>query len=195
MKQTTLHFHTGRGGRFNNPGHRTFEGIESFSNLIQRKSDYLFRSFENIEEAEEAVEENPELEPILSYAVESGDGSEFEKETSIDLGEYVLTDSAGHVLLTAEEANEETGYIEWDNDYDADKVIYLEDATDEDMQIVNRSGLYDATELVRAWVEMKLDRDDIEWDRIDSDDYRHIIDGVDSYGFDIEDWYQEEDAE
>lgn len=37
-----LHFHIGRGGRFNNQGYKTFEGFESLQDLIRIKSDILF---------------------------------------------------------------------------------------------------------------------------------------------------------
>jgi len=40
MTKTILHFHIGRGGRFNNPGYTTYEGIED-SSII---SNYSFRS-------------------------------------------------------------------------------------------------------------------------------------------------------
>lgn len=38
MSKTILHFHTGRGGKFNNPGYTTFEGVEDASVI----SNYLY---------------------------------------------------------------------------------------------------------------------------------------------------------
>ena len=35
-------FHVGRGGRFYNAGHKTFIGEMKFSDLVQKRSEYLF---------------------------------------------------------------------------------------------------------------------------------------------------------
>lgn len=37
-----LHFHTGRGGRFYNAGHITFEGVEDLQDVIRMKSNHLY---------------------------------------------------------------------------------------------------------------------------------------------------------
>ncbi len=44
MKKKVMHFHVGRGGQFNNPGHKTFVGIEpmhfhEYDTIIQEDED------------------------------------------------------------------------------------------------------------------------------------------------------------
>lgn len=191
MKQTTLHFHIGRGGRFHNPGHRTFAGTTPFHQLLEDKSDLLFPSFENETEALEAIEANEELENLLSEARSKGDGSEFEAKTGIKLGAPVVRDGSGNILLAAEEASKETGRIEWDNDYDTDEVIYLHEASAADMQIVRKSGDYEADELIREWIEPQTEKKTIEWERISRDNYGGIIEDIENFArFDITEYYQ-----
>lgn len=149
MKQTTLHFHIGRGGQFYNPGYRTFKGTNSLQDVLVARSSEVFT-----------------------------------------FGSYI-GDSSGHHLLTHEEGKQPTGRIEWDNDYDTDEVIFLHEATGADMQIVRKSGDCEAERLIREWVELKLEGQPMEWDRIDSDDYGDIIDMIaDSLPLDISDFYQ-----
>lgn len=196
MKQTTLHFHIGRGGRFHNPGHRTFAGTTPFHQLLEDKSDLLFPSFENEPEALEAIEGSEELENLLSEARSKGDGSEFEAKTGIKLGAPVVRDGAGNILLTAEEARKETGRIEWDSDFDTDEVIYLHEASAADMQIVRKNGDYMANELVRLWIEIQLQDEPIEWSRILTANYGGIIEDIENFArFDITEYYQPIGAE
>ena len=42
MSEIYLHFHVGRGGRFYNEGHKTFEGFKNLQDLIRIKSNILY---------------------------------------------------------------------------------------------------------------------------------------------------------
>ena len=44
MTKIYVAFHIGRGGSFNNAGHRTFIGEMTFAELVQKRSQYLFES-------------------------------------------------------------------------------------------------------------------------------------------------------
>lgn len=99
-------FHTGRGGRFNNSGHKEFYGEYSLQDLISRKNHVLF-----------LVEEDE-------------DGNELPTEKCF------LHDGTGNVMLKGEAVYAMTGVLDFDGEYDTYAAWELGDLTDEDFDIL-----------------------------------------------------------
>lgn len=114
QKQITVAFHIGCGGRFHNPGHKSFN----------RKVTSLQECF-----SEDSV--------IIN---------EDEKGNAIPDEKWVLIDGAGDVIIEGREAIEsETGILEWDTIYDTDIVKYIEDCTDEEIELIYKSYINEET--------------------------------------------------
>ena len=108
----TLKFKIGRGGRFNNSGHLTFEGIGDLDQEINEN----FFSYENLEGSDITQEEVD----ILNYCRE-GDADLIEK---YNLGKIVVHFN-GNVLMTDYELYAENGVGTLDIDGDYNTVFTL----------------------------------------------------------------------
>ncbi len=95
-QNTLVAFHIGRGGRFHNGGHYTYmDDVSDFFDLLTLRSEYLFWH--------DTDENGKPLPPEEQYIV----------------------DGAGNQLLTYEEANQSTGILDFDGEYDTDIVCSL----------------------------------------------------------------------
>lgn len=101
-------FHIGRGGRFNNQGHKTYRNdIEDFQELLRYYADELFER------------------------TEDEDGNQLSNE------ECCIEDCNGNVLVQGLEAmTGETGVLDFDGDYDTSYVKDIKTCTDEELQII-----------------------------------------------------------
>ena len=129
-KNVVVAFHIGRGGRFNNAGHKTFM---PFVSKIQ-----------------DCFGENTLINN------EDEDGNALPDE------QWQLIDGGSNVILEGREAIEsETGILEWDGIYNTDIVRYIEDCTDEEMEILYKAYLDDelrdddAIDFVCEWKGVK----------------------------------------
>ena len=104
---TIVAFHVGRGGRFNNPYHKTYEShITDFQWLLSH-SDNLF--IHNEDEEGNALPDN----------------------------DWKLMDGNGNVLLEGREAiQSETGMLDIDGGYDTTIVQYIEDCDESELNIL-----------------------------------------------------------
>lgn len=103
-KKNIVRFHVGRGGHFNNPGHKTFVGEENLQ--------YVIRMMHNA--------------TIIS---EDENGNQLpESEWKLICNEQVV--------LEGEEINAEVGVIDIDGGYDTDICRYIEDCTDEELDLI-----------------------------------------------------------
>lgn len=97
-QNTLVAFHIGRGGRFHNGGHYTYMNeVSDFFDLLTLRSEYLFW---HDTDANDKV-----LPPEEQY----------------------ITDGAGNQLLTYDEANQSTGILDFDGEYNTDIVCSLYD--------------------------------------------------------------------
>ena len=95
-KNTLVAFHIGRGGRFHNGGHYTYmNDIKDFHDLVKSRNDYLFW-----------------------HDTDSND-------KPLPPDEWVVTDGAGNQMLTYDEANQSTGILDFDGEYNTDIVCSL----------------------------------------------------------------------
>ena len=133
------YFHTGRGGRFYNAGHRTFvkivsdiseiiPGTASFipANKIEGLEDFLFDSWVNEDWEDEGLKE---LQNSL-------------RMTDMEFRERKL-DNMGGKSIDLEMNEDGTGYINWDNDYDFDVVCNLSDCDEDDLILILKSNPWD----------------------------------------------------
>ena len=114
QKQITVAFHIGRGGRFGNPGHKSF---------------------------------NPNVTLLQEcFSQDSVIINEDEKGNAIPDEQWVLIDGAGDVIIKGRDAIEsETGILEWDTIYDTDIVKYIEDCTNEEIELIYKSYVNEDT--------------------------------------------------
>lgn len=129
-KSVIVAFHVGRGGRYNNGGHKTFNP--------------------HVRKLQECFGENSII--INEYE----DGNALPDEL------WQLIDGGGNVILEGRETIEsETGILEWDTIYDTDIVRYIEDCTDDEMEILYKAYLDDelldddAIDFVCEWKGVK----------------------------------------
>lgn len=111
MGEALVAFHIGRGGRFHNPGHVTYNPyVKSFSELVSKK-DWYFINFED------------------------EDGNPLADE------DWTLTDCDGNVYLEGrEEIEGDTGRVAWDTDYDTDYVCRIKNCNEEELEMIYNSG-------------------------------------------------------
>lgn len=95
-KNTLVAFHIGRGGRFHNGGHYTYmDEVSDFFDLLTLRSEYLF------------------------WHDTDANGKPLPPE------EQYITDGAGNQMLTYDEANQSTGILDFDGEYNTDIVCSL----------------------------------------------------------------------
>lgn len=101
-------FHIGRGGRFNDQGHKTYRNdIESFQELLNYYADDLFEY------------------------TEDEDGNPLPDE------ECRIEDANGNVLVQGcEDIGSETGRLDFDGDYDTTYVKAIEKCTDSELYAI-----------------------------------------------------------
>lgn len=110
QKQITVAFHIGRGGRFGNPGHKSFNpNVTSLQDCF------------------------PESSMIIDLD---------ENDNALPDEQWKLIDGGDNVVLEGREAIEsETGILEWDYDYNTDIVKYIEECTDEELELIYKAYL------------------------------------------------------
>ena len=116
MKTTTFNpenifvsFHIGRGGRFHNQGHVSFINEMDFEDLI----------IANVNDGKLFLNDTV-YDP------------ETDIETELPREQWTYTDAAGNVILEAGEADEKTGRINFDGDYDTDVTRTLDECNEKE---------------------------------------------------------------
>lgn len=95
-KTTLVAFHVGRGGRFNAGGHNTYLAkVSDFFDLLTLRSEHLFWH-------EHDENGNP-----------------------LPRNEWYIADAGGNLLLTYDEAQQRTGILDFDGEYNLDLVCSL----------------------------------------------------------------------
>ena len=136
---TIVAFHTGRGGRYYNAGHVTFLGEKKISDFTYD----LFVRFENELDIYEAIDNRPNLLEKYYECSDKEDFSFFEK-LGFKIGEKIYTDGNGNpVGLTVSEADSGVGSINIDNDYNTTTCVFVKDLSDDDINIIIKSDVFD----------------------------------------------------
>lgn len=150
-ENTLIAFHIGRGGRFNNAGHRVFcdqdKSIESFTND-------LFINFEDQNDFKNRFgwdsTGNSDQKCILDLLTDEN-FEELELRFGIsesDLGEKIYTDGSGNAVgLTVEEAHTGVGRIEEDGEYDTTYVCLLSECDESECSLIIESDRYHSVDV------------------------------------------------
>ncbi|MEC7753808.1 MAG: hypothetical protein VYB44_07245 [Bacteroidota bacterium] len=141
-------FHIGRGGRFHNPGHKTFLGEDfAYKHDVENKN---FLAFKN--EAE-LIENNGEelLEKIneVPHDITSPEYVSFCEKYG-DLGSIILQKESGNYIGDYAADGEAFSYDE-DGEYDTTYGISIEDCDEEELEIIVSAEGYKSAELIE-WI-------------------------------------------
>lgn len=106
-------FHIGRGGRFYNPGYKTFmPHIKTLSDL------YVYNN--------------------CVISMEDGEGNALPSEEWL-----LIDNGGNVILEGQDEIESETGVLDWDGAYDTDIVKYLSECSDDELDIIYQAYLND----------------------------------------------------
>jgi hypothetical protein len=160
-EDTLITFHIGRGGRFNNAGHKSYVDQDR---TINSYTDDLFVHFENYLDVLEKIdteekgrfcdlitdlENNIHNEDILAtLAADYG-------ITLADLGKLIYVDLNGSPV-GLDYDNDGTGTINIDNEYDTTIVCRLQDVSEEEARLILTSNNYVGTD-VQVYLIRKFD--------------------------------------
>ena len=109
-KSIIVCFHVGRGGYHHNPGYKTY-------NPYMKTIQDIYNSVDN-----------------CFINSEDEDGNELPDD------EWTLTDQGGNIILEGrQEIESPVGILEWDGIYDTDIVKYIEDCTDEEIELIMKA--------------------------------------------------------
>lgn len=113
LGEALVAFHIGRGGRFHNPGHLTYEPYtKSFADIVNGDSKRW--TFINNED---------------------------EEGNTLPDDEWTLTDSNDHVICEGrDEIEAETGRVSWDGEYDTDYVTRIKNCDENELELIYNSG-------------------------------------------------------
>lgn len=151
-------FHTGRGGRFYNAGHTTFIGEKS----IDVFTSDLFIRFENENQVIPRIQENSILAKFESDILDAMSNNDLETlaEYGIskeELGNRIYYTSGGHNTGLDVE-NDGTGCIDIDGEYNTTAACFIEDCSENEIELIIKNNDYKSAELcqyiVSNWPEL-----------------------------------------
>lgn len=152
-EETLITFHTGRGGRFYNGGHKEYVDQDT---TIDSYTGDLFTAFENQAEIDYKIGDRDNLRSLFEKAID-GDAdafNRFEKLTGLKFGKEIHVDCNGSpVGLDVE--NDGTGIIDIDGQYNTTVVCRLEDCSDDELLLIYNSNRY-VSEDVREYCKGRL---------------------------------------
>lgn len=116
--KTIVYFHTGRGGRFNNAGHRTFRGLKNISEVLTLCDSSNRHSY---------------------Y---------YERDNKGRFCAPYYADQNGNYLISEKELSTGVGQLEWDTIYDTDTCFLLSDCSENDLNIILESSEWDKEDVI-----------------------------------------------
>jgi hypothetical protein len=191
--KTVVHFHIGRGGHFNNAGHRTFEGIATFQEVISEHSDKLFYNRENYYSILKDLEARnlTNLVELLESCRDCDDFSDFEAKTGLLVGDPVHTDCNGAIIVDAEDFDSMVGCLNWDYGYDTDVCQYLEDCDESELLLIANSNSWRSEQLIQKYFDFSTDLL-IDWSRFNGEYADLVEEYFNSRSVDVEEFYNED---
>ena len=191
--KTIVHFHTGRGGRFNNAGHVTFAGVRDLSEVLTLRDSGKHWSFlhkENGYKVSKMLSERnlTNLLQMFERCQDANDFTLFEKKTGIDLGEDVYFDSNGDEIITAAEVAQGVGCISWDFDYDTDTCTYLADCSESELKLIADAD----TDLIEEYFNECTDLQ-VDWSKFNGEYTQLITDYMNHNVIELEYFYELEE--
>jgi hypothetical protein len=147
-QKTIVAFHLGRGGRFNNGGHKSFVGQYTITDILSIADDRGKWNFIKRQKQDKVMElldtrHLPNLQKLFDKSMSNDDFSEFTRRTKIDMGELMYVDSNGNELITVEEADTGVGCINYDNEYDTYICQYIDDCDINELLLIAEDGRWD----------------------------------------------------
>lgn len=145
-EETLIAFHIGRGGRFNNQGHKSYLDQDK---AIDSYTDHLFTNYENQYKIDRKIGDRENLQKLFQSAIDGNNQAfeRIEKITGIEFGKQIYTDGNGNpVGLDVE--NDGTGIIDEDGEYDTTIVIRLEDCSEDELLLIHNSNNYRSSDVV-----------------------------------------------
>ena len=182
--KTIVAFHVGRGGRFNNPGHKNFVGEKKIGDFVEN----LFLNYENQSDLFRKIEGRKNLEKKYYECCDSDDFTWFTNK-GFTLGEKIYTDCDGNpVGLTEKEEERGIGCINIDHQYDTTYTKYLGECDHEEMLLIEKSGEWNKIQLIEKFFSER--HCDFDWCKFNGN-YRGIIDDYFNFGkIDFEDFFK-----
>jgi len=194
-----IFFHTGRGGRYYNAGHTTFNGVKNIEEVLAMNDSGKRHSFlvrENEYKVANLLSERDltNLMELFEICRDKDDFTEFEKKTGLKLGDNVYVDCNGNEIITEAEVESGVGTLDWDGAYDTDVCMYLSDCNEGDLKIIADSNDYIKEDLLQEYfnecTELKID-----WSKFNGDYESLITDYFNMPIYNIEDYYLVEECE
>jgi hypothetical protein len=191
--KTVVHFHIGRGGHYNNSGHRTFEGIADLQEVISQHSDSLFYNRENYYSILKDLESRrlTNLVGLLESCRNADDFSKFEAKTGLSVGEPVHTDCNGTIIVDAESFDSLIGSLNWDYEYDTDVCQYLEDCNERELLTIANSRAWKSDDAIQEYFDKSTELS-IDWSRFNGKYADLIEEYFNSRSVDVQDFYNED---
>lgn len=125
--KTIVYFHTGRGGHFNNAGHKTFKGTKNISEVLS-----LCDSSNR-----------------WSFLVNRDDKGRF-------CAPY-YADQNGNYLISEKEIESGVGQLEWDGIYDTDSCFHLSDCDENDLKLIIDSNEWNKEDVIVEFFNQHTD--------------------------------------
>jgi len=191
--KTVVHFHIGRGGHFNNAGHRTFEGIADFQEVILEHSDNLFYDRENYYSILKDLEDRnlTNLIELLESCKDRDYFGDFEAKTGLSVGKPVHTDSNGKIIVDAESFDSLVGTLNWDYGYDTDVCKYLEDCNKRELLTIANSNTWKSEDAIQEYFDKSTDLS-IDWSLFNGEYADLVEEYFNSRSVDVTDFYNED---
>lgn len=192
---TILYFHIGRGGTFNNSGHKSYQGTKNITevlSLADSNGQWNFINRENSTEVRNLLNKR-NLTNLLSLFEKCQDNdndfTEFEQKTKLKLGKLYYTDGNGNLLISMEEAETGIGNIDWDGDYDTDICKHLHECNEEELKLIADSNEWDRESVLQEYFDNHTDLQ-INWSKFNEEYWQLIDDYYNNITFDVDDFYK-----
>lgn len=147
-EETLVAFHIGRGGIFNNGGHRTYIGQDQ---PIDHYIDHVntFVNYENYYDLRKKFGARENLISLLEKAAHDQDVEAQNRliKWGFDLGEEIYTDANGNDL-GLKVNNNGVGRLEVDGEYNTTYVQKLEECSDEELLLIYESSDYKSLDVL-----------------------------------------------
>ena len=175
---TIVYFHIGRGGRYHNSGHKTFNGTKNLSevlSLCDSNNQWSFLAKENQSEIYSMLKKR-NLENLLELfeeCINNSDFAKFEERTGMQLGEDVYQDGSGNYIVSESDVENGIGVLNWDNDYDTDICQHITDCNEEELLLIANSNEWNHKDLLEEFFDKNCEIE-INWSIFDGN-YKDLI--------------------